>query len=114
MPPVASWSFLTTHARALLFIADHPDARLRDLAAAIDITERTAYGVVVDLTAAGYIVKERSGRRNRYHIQDHVPLSDSGVKERTIGEILSLLTDYAPQRVSLSSDGSPGATGFPS
>ncbi|HKI19392.1 MAG TPA: helix-turn-helix domain-containing protein [Isosphaeraceae bacterium] len=88
---VADWSFLTNHARALVFIADNPDARLRDLAPALEVTERTAYGIVADLTAAGYVVKERDGRRNRYHIQDQLTLRDSVTRERTIGEVLDLL-----------------------
>jgi DNA-binding MarR family transcriptional regulator len=66
---MGNWCFLTNHARALLVIAHDPDARLRDLAAALDVTERTAYGIVVDLTEAGYVAKEKDGRRNRYHIQ---------------------------------------------
>jgi DNA-binding transcriptional ArsR family regulator len=90
---VGDWSFLTNHARAMLFIASQPDARLRDLAAALDVTERTAYGIVVDLTGAGYVVKERDGRRNRYHIQEHLPLRDAIGRERTIGEVLDLLGD---------------------
>jgi DNA-binding transcriptional ArsR family regulator len=90
---VSNWSFLTNHARAMLFIANHSDARLRDLASALDVTERTAYGIVVDLTEAGYVVKERDGRRNRYHIQDHLPLPDTISQERTIGEVLDLLVD---------------------
>jgi Mn-dependent DtxR family transcriptional regulator len=90
---MGDWSFLTNHARVLLFIAQDPDARLRDLAAALDITERTAYGIVVDLTEAGYVVKEKDGRRNRYHIQGHLPLRDSIGRERTIGEVLALLVD---------------------
>ena len=55
---MSDWSFLTNHARALLFVAHDPNARLRDLAAALDITERTAYGIIADLTEAGYVVKE--------------------------------------------------------
>jgi DNA-binding transcriptional ArsR family regulator len=94
---MGKWSFLTNHARALLFIAHDPDARLRDLAAALDVTERTAYGIVVDLTDAGYVVKEKDGRRNRYHIQAHLPLRDSISRERTIGEVLDLL-GHAKQR----------------
>ena len=86
-----AWSFLTNHARVLLFIAHDADARLRDLAAALDVTERTAYGIVADLTEAGYVVKEKDGRRNRYHIQAHQPLRDSMSRERTIGELLNLL-----------------------
>jgi hypothetical protein len=92
------WSFLTNHARALLFIARDPEARLRDVAAALDVTERTAYGIVADLTNAGYVLKEKDGRRNRYHIQTHVPLSEPTTRERTIGEVLDLLADTKSTR----------------
>ena len=87
------WSFLTNHARALLLIARDPEARLRDIAVALDVTERTAYGVVADLAAAGYVVKQRDGRRNRYHLQANLPLQDSVVRGRTVGELLALLSD---------------------
>ena len=90
---MAEWSFLTNHARALLFIAQHADVRLRDLAEALDVTERTAYGVVADLTEAGYVVKEKDGRRNRYQIQEHLPLRDPVGRERTIGDVLDLLVE---------------------
>jgi DNA-binding MarR family transcriptional regulator len=90
---MAEWGFLTNHARALLYIAGEPDARLRDLASALDITERTAFGIVADLAASGYVVKEKDGRRNRYHIQTHLPLRDPVGRERTIGDVLDLLVD---------------------
>jgi DNA-binding IclR family transcriptional regulator len=96
MMAMGDWAFLTNHARALLFIARAPDARLRDLAAALDVTERTAYGIVADLTDGGYVVKEKEGRRNRYHIQGHLPLRDAVSRERTIGEVLDLLGDARP------------------
>jgi Mn-dependent DtxR family transcriptional regulator len=95
---MSEWSFLTNHARALLFIAHDPKARLRDLATALDVTERTAYGLVADLTESGYVVKERDGRRNRYHIQAHQPLRDSMTRERTVGELLGLLVDAQQPR----------------
>lgn len=95
---MGDWSFLTNHARALLYIAQDPDARLRDVAAALDVTERTAYGIVVDLAQAGYVVKQKDGRRNRYHIQAHLPLRDSIGRERTIGEVLDLLARPQPPR----------------
>ena len=88
---MGDWSFLTNHARALLFLAGDPEARLRDVALALDVTERTAYGIVADLTEAGYVVKEKDGRRNRYHLQPHLPLRDAVSRERTIGEVLDLL-----------------------
>jgi len=88
---VAEWGFLTNHARVLLCIAHDPGVRLRDIAARTGVTERTAYGIVTDLTEAGYVVKHKDGRRNRYQIQAHLPLPGSGSRERTIGEILALL-----------------------
>jgi len=103
MVGVGDWSFLTNHARALLFIARDPDARLRDLAAGLDVTERTAYGIVADLTAAGYVVKEKGGRRNRYHIQAHRPLRDAMSREHTLGELLDLFVDTEPPRHASSS-----------
>ena len=87
----AGWSFLTNHARALLFIAANPNARLRDLAAGLGVTERTAYGIVLDLADGGYVLKEREGRRNRYLIQNDVPLPDAVTGKRTVRELLELL-----------------------
>jgi hypothetical protein len=89
---MASWGFLTNHARALLCIAHDPGTRLRDIAARLDITERSAHAIITDLTAAGYLVKQKDGRRNRYQIQAHLPLPEPASRERTVGEVLTLLT----------------------
>jgi hypothetical protein len=89
---VASWTFLTYHARVLLLVAHDPGVRLRDIAASLDITERSAFAIITDLAEAGYVVKEKNGRRNRYHIQAHLPLPGPDGRERTVGEILALLT----------------------
>lgn len=88
---MAEWSFLTNHARVLLCIAHDPGVRLRDIAAALGVTERSAYAIVADLTDAGYVAKQKDGRRNRYDIQAHLPLRESISRERTIGEVLDLL-----------------------
>jgi MarR family len=88
---VASWTFLTVHARVLLCVAHDPGARLRDIAASLDITERSVFGIVADLVEAGYVVKKKDGRRNRYRIQAHLPLPEPAARERTVGEVLALL-----------------------
>ena len=88
---MTSRSFLTSHARVLLCIAHDPGVRLRDIAAGLGITERSAYGIVTDLTAAGYVVKQKDGRRNRYQIQAHLPLPEPATQEPAIGEVLALL-----------------------
>ncbi len=95
---MGAWSFLTSHARALVCIANDPGVRLRDIAGALGITERSAYGIVTDLTDAGYIVKEKDGRRNRYQIQTHLPVREGVGRERTIGEVLALLVDRDPRK----------------
>jgi hypothetical protein len=89
---VASWTFLTPHARVLLCVAHDPGARLRDIAASLNISERSAFGIISDLAQAGYVVKEKDGRRNRYRVQAHLPLPEPDGPERTIGEILYLPT----------------------
>src|SRR5260370_28548665 len=93
---MASWGFLTNHARVLLCIARDPGTRLRDVAARVDITERRAHAIITDLTAAGYLVKQKDGRRNRYQIQAHLPLPEPATRERTVGEVLALLTGNDP------------------
>jgi hypothetical protein len=86
-----SWSFLTNHGRVLLCIAHDPGVRLRDIAAMVGITERSAYGIVTDLAAAGYAVKQKDGRRNRYQIQAHLLLPEPTSQQLAIGEVLALL-----------------------
>ncbi len=88
---MASWTFLTNHARVLLCIAHDPGVRLRDIAASLGITERSTYGIVTDLAEAGYVVKQKTGRRNRYQIQAHLPLPEPSSQERTVGDVLALL-----------------------
>ena len=95
---MADWSFLTNHAQVLVCIAHDPGVRLRDIASTLGITERTAYGIVTDLTEAGYVVKDKDGRRNRYQIQAHLPMREAVSRERTIGEVLELLVDTNTHR----------------
>ena len=90
---IAEWSFLTNHARALVCIARDPGVRLREIADVLEVTERRAFGIVNDLAQAGYVVKEKDGRRNRYRIQHHLPLRVRVGREPTIGEVLGLLVD---------------------
>ncbi len=101
---MGSWSFLTNHARALLCIAHDPGVRVRDLAAMVGVTERSAHAIVTDLVDAGYVVKDKDGRRNRYRIQEHLPLRDPITQERTIGEMLDLLVGVNTHRNSHNQD----------
>ena len=93
-PP--TWSFLTNHAQVLLRIADDPSARLREIGDSIGITERATHRIVVELVDAGYISRERNGRRNRYTIQTELPLHDPIPRDQKIGDLLAILHPAQP------------------
>jgi hypothetical protein len=94
MTPTASpsWTFLTRHAQALLCIADDPGIRLRDIGDRVGITERAAHRIVGELEAAGYISRERRGRRNYYTVRLQAPLPDPVAREQNVGDLLGVLT----------------------
>jgi hypothetical protein len=106
---MATWSFLTNHARALLCIAHNPGVRLRDIATTLDITERSAYAIVAELADAGYLVKNKDGRRNHYEIHGHLPLRGTIGRERTISEVLDVLVEASVRRSSPPTD-QPGTS----
>lgn len=85
------WTFLTNHAHLLLCIARDPEVRLRDLANQVGITERAAHRIVVELEDAGYISRERSGRRNHYELHPDVPLRHPIERHRTAAALIALL-----------------------
>lgn len=88
---MSDWSLLTNHAKILVCIAQDPGIRLRDIGDEVGITERAAHRIVTELAEAGYISRERSGRRNRYTIQADLPLPDRVAREQKIGDLLAIL-----------------------
>jgi hypothetical protein len=72
--------------------------RLRDIAASLGTTEHSAYGIVTDLAEAGYVVKQKDGRRNRYQLQAHLPLPEPSSQDRTVGDALALLAGTDARR----------------
>jgi len=82
--------------------------RRRDIAAGPGITERSACGIITGLTAAGYAVKQKDGRRSRYQIQAHLPLPGPASQQPAIGDVLALVAG-ARARLRLTGTGtSPG------
>lgn len=89
--PGPRWSFLTNHAQVLVSIAQDPGIRLRDIGDRVGITERAAHRIVAELVEAGYIKRERTGRRNLYTINAHFPLPDPIAREQNLGALLQIL-----------------------
>ena len=90
-----NWSFLTNHAQVLLCIANDPGCRLRDISEAVGITERAASRIVGELVMAGYLGRERTGRRNRYTVHTHLPVPDALARGQRVGDLLSVLATDA-------------------
>ncbi len=87
-----AWTLLTNHARVLVCIAEDPGVRLREIGERVGITERAAHRIVVELAAAGYITRQRNGRRNQYTINAHLPVHDPIARQQTVGQLLEILT----------------------
>lgn len=90
------WSLLTGHGHVLVEIARNPTARIRDIAAAAGITERTAQSIVADLEAAGYLTRERAGRRTSYTLNRSQPFRHQSQDGHLVGPFLSLLAEGPP------------------
>ena len=89
------WDFLTNHAHVLTCVAHDPGIRLRDIAAAVGITERAAHRILSELVEAGYVIRERQGRRNHYEVISDLPLRHPLVRGREVGDLLKVLIGRA-------------------
>ena len=85
------WDFLTNHAHVLLCVANDPGIRLRDIALAVGVTERSAHKILGQLVEEGYVVKEKVGRRNTYTVKTDMPLKSPPAEEQEVGELLHVL-----------------------
>ncbi|HMD02713.1 MAG TPA: winged helix-turn-helix domain-containing protein [Candidatus Baltobacteraceae bacterium] len=85
------WTFLTNHAHVLIALKRDPDARVRDLADAVTITERAVQQILTDLEEAGIIAREREGRRNRYSVNPNAPLRHPNESGGTVRDLLALV-----------------------
>jgi len=86
-----SWTLLTGHGHVLVEIARNPQARIRDIAAAAGITERTAQAIVADLEEAGYITRTRIGRRTRYGVNPDSSFRHPAQEGLQVGPFLAVL-----------------------
>jgi DNA-binding IclR family transcriptional regulator len=86
------WTFLSNHGQVLVCISHDAGVRLREIGEHVGITERAAHRIVGELVTAGYITRERNGRRNQYTINTELALPDRIAREQNVGEVLEILT----------------------
>jgi DNA-binding MarR family transcriptional regulator len=85
---VPDWTLLTNHGHMLVVLSRSPDARIRDIADAIGITEGSAQRIVGELVEAGYLERRREGRRNVYSVNDSLPLRHPIERDHVVGDLL--------------------------
>jgi predicted ArsR family transcriptional regulator len=90
-PESKSWHFVTSHTQVLLCLERNPNVRLRDIAETVGITERATQRIVTDLVEAGYVTRERVGRRNHYVLNRNMAMRHPSQFEHEIGELLDVL-----------------------
>jgi DNA-binding MarR family transcriptional regulator len=98
--PGTGWKFVTNHLLVLLCISEDADVRMIDVAERLGLTERAVQRIVGDLIEAGYLTRERVGRRNHYRINRRMPLRHIETQHRQLGELLGLLTEQKRNRLS--------------
>ncbi len=84
------WTFLSNHGHVLLAVADDPQARVRDIADRVGITERATQQILGDLVDSGYLTKERVGRRNEYEVRRGQPFRHPAERNRTIDDLIAI------------------------
>ena len=87
----ASWTFLTNHSHVLLCLVQDPEARMREVAERVGITERAVQRIVSELEAAGYVERIREGRRNRYEVHGELPLRHPVEGHRDLNALIKLI-----------------------
>ncbi len=88
-----TWTLLTGHGHVLVQIARDPEARIRDISAAVGLTERTVQAIVADLEAAGYLTRTRTGRRTKYTVNHDSLFRHSAQEGLRVGPFLALLSE---------------------
>jgi anti-sigma B factor antagonist len=91
---------LTNHARVLICIAHAPEARVRDIADKIGITERATQIIISDLEEARYLTRSRIGRRNTYTINPDRPFRHPAEADHDVHGLISMFNGHDEARLS--------------
>jgi predicted transcriptional regulator len=107
-PAPTTWVFLSNHAHVLLCVARDPDARVRDIAESVGITERAAQRILSDLIAEGYVARIKLGRRNQYTVNRRGHLRHPIFRDLQIGPLIDIL--HQPNPAAPEADGAKSVT----
>ena len=95
---MSTWTFLTNHAHVLLSVWEDPEARVRDIATRVGITERAVQRILQELESDSYLVRERVGRRNRYRVRAERPFRHPVEDHRPVSLLLDVISSRRAAR----------------
>jgi predicted ArsR family transcriptional regulator len=93
---MGDWTFFSNYGHVLVCLARNREARLREVAAEVGITERAVQKIVRDMQDAGVITVSKQGRCNRYRINRRKSLRHPLESHCSVGKLLSLVVRPAP------------------
>ena len=88
---MGDWTFFSNYGHVLVCLSRNREARLRDVAAAVGITERAVHRILGELEEAGVIARTRQGRRTHYQINEQIPLRHPIEAGHSVGELVRLV-----------------------
>lgn len=91
------WTFLSNYGHVLVCLGRDPDARMRDVASAVGVTERAVQQIVRELVSQGYVEKEKVGRRNRYRVVRSAHFRHHLEADVTLGAFADLVLGRDPR-----------------
>jgi DNA-binding transcriptional ArsR family regulator len=98
LPDVAGWMFFTNHTHVLLWLSEQSDARVKDIAAVVGVTERAVQRILSELEEAGFVTRQRVGRRNTYVVHANRPLRHPLEAHCTVEAVLDVIMSTRPER----------------
>lgn len=90
-----SWTLLSNHGHVLVWVSRYRDARIREIAEAVGITERATLSILRDLEDGGYLTRVPAGRRTSYVINHRRPFRHPAEADQRVGDLLALFVQQS-------------------
>jgi DNA-binding MarR family transcriptional regulator len=90
--PERHWTFLSNHGHVLVYLSRNSECLIKDIAADVGITERSAQMILGDLEDSGYISTNKVGRRNIYTLNSKMKFRHPAEANKPISALLKIFS----------------------
>jgi len=92
-----NWRLMASHGTVLFYLVTRPDATIREIAGATELTERRVSQIIRDLSQSDVVQVHRRGRRNMYTVNDDATFP-TPMHDIRMGTVVSLIRESEAQR----------------